>query len=261
MKWMRFEAADGPAYGVVEGDEVEEVRGSPFGDYQRTGRRRKIADVKPLIPVVPATFYAAGVNYAGHIVAAATRKGVPPKIPEKADVGYRANSALIAEGEDIVIPADASENIQYEGELVVVIGKKAKNLTRENAMSCIFGYTIGNDLSERIWQKEDRTNWRSKNTDTFKPMGPWIETDVDLDAMETAVRVNGDEKIRFKTNTMVFGIAEYISTMTRYITLQPGDVIWMGTEGKGENLVGGDTVEVEISGIGTLRNRVVRAKS
>ena len=121
----------------------------------------------------------------------------------------------------------------------------------------MLGYTIGNDVSERTWQREDRTFWRSKNTDTFKPMGPWIETDVDLDAMHTNVRLNGEMRTSFRTNDMLFSIAHFISTMTRYLTLYPGDVIWMGTDGSSPNLKAGDVVEVEITGIGTLRNRFV----
>jgi 2-keto-4-pentenoate hydratase/2-oxohepta-3-ene-1,7-dioic acid hydratase in catechol pathway len=121
----------------------------------------------------------------------------------------------------------------------------------------VLGYTIGNDVSERTWQREDRTFWRSKNTDTFKPMGPWIETDVDLDAMHTNVRLNGEVRTSFRTNDMLFGIPHFISTITRYLTLYPGDVIWMGTDGSSPNLKAGDVVEVEITGIGTLRNRFV----
>jgi len=113
-------------------------------------------------------------------------------------------------------------------------------------------------MSERTWQKSDRTFWRSKNTDTFKPMGPWIDTDVDLDALQTEVRVNGQLKTHFKTNDMLFGIARYLSTMTRYLTLYPGDIVWMGTDGVSPNLVHGDVVEVSITGLGTLRNRVVK---
>lgn len=139
----------------------------------------------------------------------------------------------------------------------MVIGKKAKHLSESEALGCVLGYTIGNDVSERTWQRSDRTFWRSKNTDTFKPMGPWIETDVDLGAMETIVRLNGVEQICFPTNAMVFGIASYISTMTRYLTLYPGDVIWMGTDGTSPNLKAGDVVEIEITGIGTLRNPFV----
>ena len=135
--------------------------------------------------------------------------------PEKADIGYRANNALIAHEQNVVIPADATEKMNYEGELVVVIGKQAKHLSEADAMSCVFGYTIGNDVSERTWQRGDRTFWRGKNADTFKPMGPWIETDVDLDAMETVVRVNGAESLRFKTNDMIFDIPHYIVAMTQ----------------------------------------------
>jgi 2-keto-4-pentenoate hydratase/2-oxohepta-3-ene-1,7-dioic acid hydratase in catechol pathway len=113
-------------------------------------------------------------------------------------------------------------------------------------------------MSERTWQAGDRTLWRAKNTDTFKPMGPWIETDFDLDAAQTIIRVNGGEKFRFKTNSMLFGPATFISRMSQYLTLYPGDVVWMGTEGAPENLQHGDTVEIEITGIGTLRNPVVR---
>jgi 2-keto-4-pentenoate hydratase/2-oxohepta-3-ene-1,7-dioic acid hydratase in catechol pathway len=165
---------------------------------------------------------------------------------------------LIAHEEAVVIPPDA-QKVQYEGELAVVIGKRAKHLSEADALSCVLGYTIGNDVSERIWQKSDRTLWRAKSTDTFKPMGPWIETDVDLDALETKVRVNGVQTTRFHTNAMLFGVATYIATMTRYVTLHPGDMIWMGTDGTSPDLKPGDVVEVEITGIGALRNPFVAA--
>ena len=139
----------------------------------------------------------------------------------------------------------------------MVIGRKARHLSQADALSCIFGYTIGNDVSERTWQKSDRTFWRSKNSDTFKPMGPWIETDVDLDSLVTTVKLNGAEVSRFKTNDMIFGIAEYISVMTRNLTLYPGDVIWMGTDDPTLDMVAGDTVEIGIEGLGELRNPVV----
>jgi 2-keto-4-pentenoate hydratase/2-oxohepta-3-ene-1,7-dioic acid hydratase in catechol pathway len=121
----------------------------------------------------------------------------------------------------------------------------------------VFGYTIGNDVSERNWQKADRGLWRAKNADTFKPMGPWIETEVDLEDMETVVKVNGKESNRFRTNDMIFGIKPFIVELTKYFTLWPGDVIWMGTDGASPDLKAGDVVEIEISGIGTLRNRFV----
>jgi 2-keto-4-pentenoate hydratase/2-oxohepta-3-ene-1,7-dioic acid hydratase in catechol pathway len=261
VRWIRFSKGGRIAYGSLAGDTVTEVAGEPWADATPTGTTHKLADVKIEVPVIPRTFYAAGINYAAHIREMAEKRGVEPVFPEKADIGYRANNALIADGENVVIPADAGPKINYEGELVVVIGKQAKHLTEANAFSCVFGYTIGNDVSERTWQRGDRTFWRGKNTDTFKPMGPWIETDVDLDAMETIVRVNGKEDLRFKTNDMIFGIATYIAAMTRYLTLYPGDVIWMGTDGTSPDLVHGDVVEVELTGLGTLRNPFIRAES
>ena len=258
MRWIRFTADGRTAYGSLNGDSVNEISGEPWGAHSATGKTHKLSDVKLEVSVIPRTFYAAGINYATHIREMAEKRGVQPVFPEKADIGYRANNALIAHDEDVVIPKDATEKINYEGELVVVIGRQAKHLSKADAMSCVFGYTIGNDVSERTWQRGDRTFWRGKNADTFKPMGPWIDTDVDIDAMQTIVRVNGREDLRFKTNDMIFDIPTYIEAMTRYLTLYPGDVIWMGTDGTSPDLRHGDVVEVELTGLGVLRNRFVR---
>ena len=157
------------------------------------------------------------------------------------------------------MPPDA-KRVQYEGELAVVIGKRTRHVSEAEALSCVLGYTIGNDVSERTWQKSDRTLWRAKNTDTFKPMGPWIETDVDLDKMETVIRVNGKETGRFRTNEMIFGVVPFLVELTKYFTLSPGDVIWMGTDGASPDLKDGDVVEIDITGIGTLRNTFVAEK-
>ena len=257
MRWIRFTAGGHTALGVLEGDRIAEIRGDMFGAWERTGATHRLADVKVEIPVMPRTFYCAGMNYVAHLKEAADKHGTVPNIPDRAEIGYRAQNALIAHDEDVVIPRTATEQIHYEGELVVVIGKKAKHLSEADAMSCVFGYTIGNDVSERTWQRADRGLWRSKNADTFKPMGPWIETDADLDAMHTKVRVNGKQTIDFRTNDMLFGIPQFIAEMTKYFTLWPGDVIWMGTDGTSPNLKAGDVVEIEITGIGTLRNRFV----
>jgi len=257
MRWVRYELNGKSGVGLVEGDRIVEVEAMSFDVApRRTGRVVPLADATFLPPVVPPTFYAVGINYLQHVRNAVAR-GMATKAPTQPDVGYRANNALIGAGAPIVIPEGASGKVQFEGELVVVIGKKAKHVSRDDALSCIFGYTIGNDVSERSWQKSDRTFWRAKNTDTFKPMGPWIETDVDLDALVTTVHLNGSKVSRFRTNDMIFGIAEYISTMTRYLTLYPGDVIWMGTDDPTLDMVAGDTVEVAIEGIGALRNPVV----
>ena len=258
MRWVRYEVDGNTSYGILEGDDIEEVTGSPFDAYTRTGNDRALDAVRILLPVVPKTFYCAGLNYVDHLKVADPGLGLSvANIPTDPNIGYRANNALIAHGEPIVIPKDATEKVQYEGELVVVIGKEAKHLSEDEAFSCILGYTVGNDVSERTWQASDSTMWRSKNTDTFKPMGPWIETDADPTNMETTVRLNGKTVSQFDTNNMVFGIATYIAAMTRYLTLYPGDVIWMGTDGATENMKAGDVVDIEISGVGILTNPVV----
>ena len=260
MRWIRYEADGRAAFGILQDEEIEVVSGSPFDAYRRTGTLLALDSVKLLVPIIPRTFYAAGINYEEHVRAAATLLNREPDLPSKPDIGYRANNALIAHGEPIIIPADATERVQYEGELVVVIGRMAKNLSEADAFSCVLGYTIGNDVSERSWQSTDRTLWRAKNTDTFKPMGPWIETDVDPARMKTTVRLNNNVVSEFATNNMIFGIATYISAMSQYLTLYPGDVIWMGTDGATQNMKAGDVIEVDISGVGTLRNPLVAEK-
>jgi 2-keto-4-pentenoate hydratase/2-oxohepta-3-ene-1,7-dioic acid hydratase in catechol pathway len=257
VRWLKFTADHKTSWGIVEGDRVIAVDGDPFGEWRRAARDYALANVKIELPLVPRTFYCVGLNYLKHLKEAANKRGEVPNVPDRPEVGYRAQNALIAHDEDVIIPAIATEQIHYEGELVVVIGKKVKHLTVQNAFDCVFGYTIGNDVSERSWQKADRGLWRAKNTDTFKPMGPWIETSVDLDRMETIVRLNGRESNRFHTNDMLFGIREFLVEMTKYFTLWPGDVIWMGTDGASPNLKHGDVVEIEITGIGRLRNRFV----
>ncbi len=256
MKWCRFQKNDAPSYGIIEGDEVIAVSGSPFEEYQRTNDRYPLGSVKLLVPVIPPTLYAAGLNYREHVIEQAEKRGVKPEFPPEADVGYRANNALVADGEAIVIPRDATELVQYEGELVAVIGKRCKNVSEAEALDYVFGYTIGNDVSERTWQRGDRTLWRGKNTDTFKPMGPWIVTGLDPAELEVMVRLNGREVAHYRVSDAIFSVPTFISRMSKYLTLYPGDVLWMGTDGAPENMKHGDVVEVEIPGIGVLRNPV-----
>jgi len=259
MKWVRYQLKDETSYGLLDNNIVTKIDGSPFSEYQTTDQNITLDRVKILAPVIPKTFYAAGINYKKHVSEAAALLNRAPNLPEKADIGYRANNAIIGHEDPIVIPRDATNKIHYEAELVVVIGKTAKNVPMQNALHYVLGYTIGNDVSERTWQASDRTLWRAKNTDTFKPMGPWIETEANLDEMITTVRLNGRETISFQTNDMIFGVEKYISEISKYITLQPRDVIWMGTDGTSEDMKDGDTCEIEISGVGRLSNPVTRA--
>jgi len=252
MRWIRYSVENAASYGILDdNDRITPIRGNPFTRYETTSERLALADVKIEVPVIPPTFYCVGLNYVKHIGT------VGMNAPKKPDVGYRANNALIAHGEDVIMPADATR-IHYEGELVVVIGKRVRNISVDEVKDCIFGYTIGNDVSERNWQASDRTFWRAKNSDTFKPMGPWISTEADLASMETIVTVNGEESNRFETADMLFGIEEFISTMSRYLTLYPGDILWMGTDGHSPDLQHGDRVDVTLTGLGTLSNRFIK---
>jgi 2-keto-4-pentenoate hydratase/2-oxohepta-3-ene-1,7-dioic acid hydratase in catechol pathway len=204
-------------------------------------------------------FYAAGLNYRAHIEWAKRAQGGNYKVPEQADIGYRSPNALIASGEDIVIPRDAPGPVHFEGELVAVIGRRARNLSEAEALDCVAGYTLGNDVSERSWQKSDRTLWRAKNADTFKPMGPAIVGGIDPMDQTIEVRVNGRTVSSYSTALMIFSVRHYLARMSRYLTLHPGDVVWFGCDGPTEPaLQPGDLVEVVNDAIGVLANRVVQ---
>ena len=260
MIWCRYQTGGKVCYGIVEGDTVTEVNGNPFDGHTATSTKHPLNAVKLLVPVVPPTFYCAGINYRNHVLKMAEIMGREVSFPARPDIGYRANNALVAHDEEIIVPKDASEQVQYEGELVAVFGKQARNVSKEEALDYVLGWTIGNDVSERVWQRDDRTMWRAKNSDTFKPMGPWIVTGLDPRDMRTTVRLNGQVVADFATGDMIFDAATYISEVSKYITIHPRDIMWLGTDDVPENMKDGDTVEVEISGIGKLRNRVVRAK-
>ena len=153
MRWVRFQHNDAVRSGIVEGDRIAPVEGSPFGAYRRLGETVAMAEATLLPPVIPPTFYAAGMNYVGHTQEMAGL--INAKRPAKPDIGYRANNALIGNGAAIIVPKGSSGRVQYEPELVVVIGKQARYLSEADALSCVFGYTIGNDVSERNWQASD----------------------------------------------------------------------------------------------------------
>lgn len=224
------------------------------------GRSFAIEGAKLLPPVVPGNFYAAGLNFRAHIEWANRHHGTSYRAPTQADIGYRSNNALVGSGADIVIPADSPGPVEYEGELVAVIGRLAKNVSEAEALDYVAGYTLGNDVSERTWQRSDRTLWRAKNADTFKPMGPFVASGIDPMSQDIDVRINGKTVSRYNTRGMIFGVAHYISRMSRYLTLYPDDVIWFGCDGHTvPALQPGDVVEVANDAIGILTNRVVRA--
>lgn len=191
--WCRFDDEGTPRYGLAEDDFVVPLTGGPFGHYERLSQRRRVADLRWLPPVVPGTFFCAGLNYRAH----AERSAAVPTRPE---IGYRANNALIGHREPIVRPADYDEPLVAEGELVAVIGTTVpRHCSREEAMAAVLGWTIGNDVSAREWQRSDRTFWRCKNSDTFKPMGPYLVTGADPLSATTTVRVDGEVEASFPT--------------------------------------------------------------
>ncbi|MCR2784623.1 MULTISPECIES: fumarylacetoacetate hydrolase family protein [unclassified Microbacterium] len=260
-------ARDGREFlGYVEDDEVAEISGDPlripFAPLQddpqslRTGARHPLDAVAFLPPVFPPTFYAAGFNYKAHNRHHEELGYDPVKVGTRPEVGYRAQSALIGHGGDIVKPGGVEGRFEAEAELVAVIGRTLKHADRDQARAAVFGWTIGNDVSARTWQHADRTFYRAKNADTFKPMGPWIATGIDPLRSTTTVRRNGEVDARFATGDMIFDPYDFIVEMTKYITLRPGDVLWLGADGNTPMAVG-DVIDIDISGIGTLTNRVV----
>jgi len=165
MIWCRFEVEGETNYGIVEGDRVIQVSGSPLGEYAVTNNFHSLEQVKLLAPIKPAMLYAAGPNYRGHVEGMAARRGSPPSYPDRPSPNYRSVHAVIGTEDNIVVPKESAGAVQPEGQLAVVIGKMAKNVSVDKALDCVFGYTIGNDISERPWQQADRTMFRGKNCD------------------------------------------------------------------------------------------------
>ena len=247
MKFARYEAHGEIAYGVVEGDTVHQLTTTPFESYQVTDHIHTLDQVRLLAPVVPQKVMAIALNYPSHI---ATR---PP--PERPEPFFKNPSAVIGPDEAIVVPPGAGK-LDAEGELVVVIGRRAKRVSVEQALDYVLGYTCGNDVSVRPWQQDDLQWWRAKGSDTFAPLGPFLVTDLDPAKLQIRTRLNGEEKQAASATELLFDIPTIISFITQAVTLEPGDVIYTGTPGVPPELHPGDVVEVEVEGIGVLRNPV-----
>ncbi|MDE1150526.1 MAG: fumarylacetoacetate hydrolase family protein [Azospirillaceae bacterium] len=259
MKLCRFLHQGSPRFGRVEGEVIVPLDGTFADGWREGGGAVALSGTTLLAPSIPNTFFCAGLNYTGHIQAAAAKGYQAAKVPTRPDIGYRANNALSGHLADIVRPADMEGNLEYEGELVAVIGRPLRHASRNEAQAGIFGWTVGNDVSARQWQRSDRTFWRGKNADTFKPMGPWIETDFDPAGARTRVIINGVQSSEYGTDSMIFSAVDFIVEITRYITMVPGDILWLGTDATHAMNVG-DLVEVEVTGLATLANRVVAEK-
>ena len=249
-RYVRFAHDERVAYGVLEGESVRELRGDPFSGATPTGRALKLAEVRLLAPCTPGKVIAVGLNYRSHIGdrPVAPYPGLFAKLP----------TSIVGPGDDIVLPADA-ENAHYEGEMVIVIGRRARNVPAASARDHVFGVTAGNDISERNWQRADLQWFRAKASDTFGPLGPAIVRGVNYDDLLVQTRVNGEVRQSERTRDLIYDVAAIVSYVSRYVTLDPGDVIYTGTPQTTQALKPGDVVEVEVEGVGVLRNKVVRA--
>ena len=248
---IRYEVGGQTAYGAVEGQVVKQLSGSYLGEYEVTGTTHAFGNVKLLAPVIPGKVVAIGLNYKSHI---GDRE--PPKVPEPF---MKTKTSVIGPGENIVIPREAIEEsltVQEEGELAIVIGKHCKRATKDNALSYVLGFTCGNDVSVREWQRNDLQWWRAKSSDTFGPIGPCIATDVDPGNLRLTARVNGAIVQDSNTSDLLHPVPRIIEFISAVMTLEAGDVIMTGTPGTTGDLHPGDTVEIEIEGIGVLSNPV-----
>ena len=251
VHYVRYASGATTSYGILEGETIRELQGDLFEGPRPTGKRLRLADVRLLPPVAPGNVIAVGLNYKSHLGErpSAAYPGLFAKLP----------TSIIAHGEDIVLPPDAN-NAHYEGEMVIVIGRRASRVSEGDAASYIFGITAGNDVSERDWQKNDLQWFRAKAADTFGPLGPVIVTGLPYDDLLLQTRLNGEVVQSQRTKDLIFNVSEIVSYVSRYVTLMPGDVIYSGTPGTTKPIKPGDVVEVEVEGVGVLRNRVVRQK-
>lgn len=250
--YVLFSAKGQISYGRVEGDRIQPLSSAPWMNPRAAGAAIPASSARLLYPCVPPKVLAVGRNYRSHIGSAA-----PPARPE---IFYKPITCLTNPGDAIVIPAD-SKNTNYEGELVIVIGRECRNASAAQARAAIFGYTCGNDVSERDWQggkDKDMQWWRAKGADTFGPLGPVIATGVDPAAgLLLQTRLNGEVVQKQSTSDLLFDCPSIVAFISRYVTLTPGDVIYTGTPGATRAMKPGDVVEVEIDRVGLLRNTVV----
>ncbi|MDA4892875.1 MULTISPECIES: fumarylacetoacetate hydrolase family protein [Microbacterium] len=251
MKIARFSHNDGIQYGIVDEQELVVLAGDPmFAGYETTGERIPLADAALLAPVIPRSkVVCVGKNYHDH---AAEMGGVAPEEPL---LFLKPNTSVIGPGDTIVRPA-LSERTEYEGELAVVIGRIAKNVRAENAGDYVFGYTVGNDVTARDLQRKDGQWSRAKGFDTFCPLGPVIETEFDPSSATIRTSVNGQTRQQAPLTDMIHSVGAIIEYASAVFTLLPGDVIMTGTPAGVGTFEAGDSVEVEVSGIGVLRNSV-----
>ncbi len=250
-KYVRYKFKNLISYGILDDVSIREISSSPFGEYNLTGIEVSVSDVRLLAPVSPSKIVAIGLNYNSHLDGREA-----PSVPE---AFYKVPTSLIGPEDSIIIPKEVLDNslsIQPEAELAVVIGKSCKRATKNNALDYVLGFTCGNDVSVRPWQKNDLQWWRAKSSDTFAPIGPVIVSGLQHDNLRLQARINGKVVQDQNTSDLIHNVPSIIEFVSSVVTLNPGDVIMTGTPGSPGDIKSGDIVEVDIGGIGILKNFV-----
>ena len=246
-KYVRYEHDGATSYGVLEGETIHQLSGNVFASPERTGATVALGDVTLLAPSEPKKVVAAGLNYRSHLGGA-----TPAEYPGLFD---KHATSLIGHEAEITYYEDAT-NLHFEGEMVLIIGKVTRNVSVEEAPDHIFAVAPGNDISERVWQSNDLQWFRAKGADTFGPVGPVMARGVDYNDLLLQTRVNGQVLQSQRTRDLLFDSAYLVSYASRYVTLEPGDMIFTGTPGSTSAMQPGDVVEIEIENVGVLRNTI-----
>ncbi len=252
MRIVRFQVAGRTAYGILDGDRIEELAGEDLFSRTPAGTVHRSADIRLLAPCRPSKVVAVGLNYRDH----AEELGMPA--PDEPVLFLKPPTSVIGPGEEVLLPA-MSGRVDHEAELGIVIGRRARSLRPAEARRHILGYTCANDVTARDLQKKDGQWTRAKSFDTFCPVGPWIETGLDPDDLQVECYLNGERRQSSRTSQFLFGIDRLVSFISQIMTLEPLDLIITGTPAGIGPMQAGDEVEVRIEGIGSLKNGVRKA--
>lgn len=254
MKIVRFTTGKKAEYGIWNGELVQSLAGTPYRYLKPTNRYHKLSELRLLSPCTPSKIVALGLNYHSHA------EEVKMPIPDEPLIFLKPSTSVIGPEDNIIYP-ESSQQVDYEGELGVVIKTRACRVSTEEAMRYVLGYTCLNDVTARDLQSSDKQWTRAKSFDTFAPIGPCIETELDPGNLSLETRLNGEIKQRANTSDLIFPVPRMVSFISHVMTLLPGDIIATGTTGGIGPMQPGDTIEVEIEKIGTLRNYIVRPSS